>query len=57
MRFLTPAEIITLAAAIGLYIERWCSSARTVACGSVSWRAYAEVASICCAARSPWPRS
>jgi SRSO17 transposase len=30
---------------------------RTAACGLASWRACADAASTCCAARSPWPRS
>jgi integrase len=57
MRFLTPAEIIALADAIRPLYRTLCSSARTAACGSVSWRACAEAGSTCCAARSPWPRS
>jgi integrase len=57
MRFLTPAEIIALSDAIRPLYRTLVLVGAYGACGSVSWRAYAEVASTYCAARSPWPRS
>jgi hypothetical protein len=56
MRFITPAEIITLADAIRPLYRTLVLVGGTAAYASVSWRACAEAASTCCVARSTWPR-